>query len=197
MENILLALAAMVSLSAYAIGAVSIIKGKFRPQRMTRFLLLLISLLFVGTLLAQGDTNAIWLALAAFMGTLSIFILSIKRGIGGSSKLDIMIFLMVIVSLVVWYTTKNPVLGLIMSIVTDFIAFSPTLIKAWVLPETEEWRFYVMDVISSFLIILSLSTITLGNAIFPIYIFLINLLVTSVILIRGRNKLKLVKMIKR
>jgi len=72
------------------------------------------------------------------MGTLSIFILSIKRGIGGSSKLDIMIFLMVIVSLVVWYTTKNPVLGLIMSIVTDFIAFSPTLIKAWVLPETEE-----------------------------------------------------------
>jgi len=59
MENILLALAAMVSLSAYAIGAVSIIKGKFRPQRMTRFLLLLISLLFVGTLLAQGDTNAI------------------------------------------------------------------------------------------------------------------------------------------
>jgi len=54
-----------------------------------------------------------------------------------------------------------------------------------------------MDVISSFLIILSLSTITLGNAIFPIYIFLINLLVTSVILVRGRNKLKLVKVLKR
>ena len=190
MENILLVLATTVSLSAYAIGFVSIIKGKFRPQRMTRFLLLLISLLFVGTLLAQGDTNAIWLALAAFMGTLSIFILSIKRGMGGSSKLDITVFLMVIVSLVVWYTTKNPVLGLTMSIVTDFIAFSPTLIKAWVLPETEEWRFYVMDVISSFLIILSLSTITLGNAIFPIYIFLINLLVTIIILIRGKKQVK-------
>lgn len=190
MENILLALATTVSLSAYAIGFVSILKGKFRPQRMTRFLLLLISLLFVGTLLAQGDTNAIWLALATFTGTLSIFILSIKRGIGGSSKLDITVFLMVIVSLAVWYTTKNPVLGLTMSIVTDFIAFSPTLIKAWVLPETEEWRFYVMDVISSFLIILSLSTITLGNAIFPIYIFLINLLVTIVILIRGKKQVK-------
>lgn len=190
MENILLALATTVSLSAYAIGFVSILKGKFRPQRMTRFLLLLISLLFVGTLLAQGDTNAIWLALATFTGTLSIFILSIKRGIGGSSKLDITVFLMVIVSLAVWYTTKNPVLGLTMSIVTDFIAFSPTLIKAWVLPETEEWRFYVMDVISSFLIILSLSTITLGNAIFPIYIFLINLLVTIIILIRGKKQVK-------
>lgn len=186
----MLALATTVSLSAYAIGFVSILKGKFRPQRMTRFLLLLISLLFVGTLLAQGDTNAIWLALATFTGTLSIFILSIKRGIGGSSKLDITVFLMVIVSLIVWYTTKNPVLGLTMSIVTDFIAFSPTLIKAWVLPETEEWRFYVMDVISSFLIILSLSTITLGNAIFPIYIFLINLLVTIIILIRGKKQVK-------
>ncbi|MDD3156124.1 MAG: hypothetical protein PHP14_01580 [Candidatus Pacebacteria bacterium] len=52
-------MATTVSLSAYAIGFVSILKGKFRPQRMTRFLLLLISLLFVGTLLAQGDTNAI------------------------------------------------------------------------------------------------------------------------------------------
>jgi hypothetical protein len=44
---------------------------------------------------------------------------------------------MALFSLVVWYTTKNPVLGLSMSIVTDFIAFFPTLVKAWILPETE------------------------------------------------------------
>ncbi len=190
MENILLALATTVSLSAYIIGFVSILKGSFRPQRMTRFLLLLISLLFVGTLFAQKDTNAIWLALATFTGTLAIFILSIKKGMGGKSKLDITVFFMVLASLAVWYTTKNPVLGLAMSIITDFIAFSPTLVKAWALPETEEWKFYVMDVISSFLIILSLSTITWGNAIFPIYIFSINLLVTIVILFRRKKIFK-------
>jgi len=186
MKNIFLVLSTVISLSAYILGIISITKGSFKPERMTRFLLLLISLLFVGTLLASGDRNAIYLALATFVGTLVIFLLSIKNGIDGTSKLDKTVFFMVIVSLFVWYTTKNPILGLIMSILTDFIAFFPTLVKAWKIPETEEWKFYALDTLSSFLIILSLSTITFGKIIFPLYVFSTTLLVVLIII--GRKK---------
>lgn len=169
MKNIFLTMSVVISLSAYIVGIYSIIRGNFRPQRMTRFLLLLISLLFVGTLFAQGDRNAIYLALVTFIGTLAIFILSIKKGIGGTTKLDLVVFFMALFSLVVWYTTKNPILGLSMSIITDFIAFFPTLVKSWILPETEEWKFYILDVFSSLCSLLSISVFTFGKVIFPIY----------------------------
>ena len=168
------------------IGIYSIVKGDFRPQRMTRFLIFLITLLFVGTLFAQGDRNGIFIALAQLLGGFIIFLLSIKKGIGGYGKLDIIVFFMAIISLVIWRTTQNPTLGLIMSILTDIIAFSPTIVKTWILPKTEEWKFYMSDVIASFFSILSITLYSMENLAFPIYILCINTL--SVVMIIGRRK---------
>jgi len=73
------------------IGIRSVLKGGFKPQRMTRFLIFVISLLFVGTLLAQGDRNGVFIAIAQLIGSLIIFILSIKKGMGGTEKFDFFI----------------------------------------------------------------------------------------------------------
>ncbi|MEI8232150.1 MAG: hypothetical protein WCG44_00220 [bacterium] len=168
------------------IGVSSVLKGNFRPQRMTRFLIFLVSLLFVGTLYAQGDRNSIYMASAQLLGSALLFYLSIKRGMGGNTRSDWIVFLMAIASLVVWQTTNNPLLGLIMSIVTDFIGFVPTLIKTWKHPETEEWKFYMSDVVASFFSILSISALSLSNSVFPIYILAIN--IVSVVMILGRKR---------
>jgi len=154
------------------IGIRSVLKGGFKPQRMTRFLIFVISLLFVGTLLAQGDRNGVFIAIAQLIGSLIIFILSIKKGMGGTEKFDFFILFMVILSLIIWKTTNNPTLGLIMSIVTDLMSFLPSLIKTWKYPETEEWKFYMSDTLASFFSILSIKLYSLANLAFPIYIFL-------------------------
>ncbi len=130
MTNIFLVLSVIVSLIGFSFGIFSIIKGKFRPQRMTRFLLLLISALFVSTLFASKDRNSIYFASIMLMGTLIMFLLSLKKGMGGRSKMDVLVLFMVIGSLAVWYTTKNPLLGLLMSLLTDFLAFGPTIVKS-------------------------------------------------------------------
>ncbi len=186
LKNIFLVLSTAVSLSAYFVGVKTIIKGSFRPQRTTWFLMSLISVLFVTSLLAQGDRNAIWLALAIFVGNFLIFLLSIKKGMGGKSKLDMVIFLMVITSLAIWYITKNPLLALIMSIITDFIAFLPTMVKSWILPWTEEWVFYIFGIISSLLNILSLSIFNFEKSIFLIYFLLSNLALVLIIVLRRK-----------
>lgn len=168
------------------IGVTSVLKGSFRPQRMTRFLIFLVSLLFVGTLYAQGDRNSIYMASAQLLGSTALFFLSLKRGMGGNTKFDWVVFTMAIGSLIVWQTTKNPLLGLLMSLVTDFIGFVPTLIKTWKYPETEEWKFYMSDVVASFFSILSIGVFSLSNLAFPVYIFLIN--TVSVVMILGRKR---------
>jgi hypothetical protein len=186
MHSLFLYLSIIASFITPVIGIHAIVKGDFRPQRMTRFLIFVISLLFVGTLYAQGDHNGIYIALAQLIGSFIILILCIKKGIGGSSKFDFLILFLALLSLIVWKTTDNPTLGLCMSIVTDLIAFTPTLIKTWQLPYTEEWKFYLSDVIAASLSILSITAYSLQNLVFPIYILLINTM--SVILILYRRK---------
>jgi len=186
LKNIFLVLSTVISLSAYFVGIRFIFKGSFRPQRITWFLMAVISALFVATLLAQGDRNAVWLASAIFVGNFLIFLLSIKNGIGGKSKSDMVVLLVVVISLLVWYITKNPLLALVMSIIADFIAFLPTMIKSWFLPWTEEWMFYVFGIVSSFLNLLSLSVFNFEKSIFLIYFLLSNIALVLIIVLRRK-----------
>jgi len=185
MKEIFLTLSIIVGFISPLIGISSVIWGSFRPQRMTRLLIFLLSLLFVGTLFSQGDKNGIYIAVAQLLGSFVILLLSIRKGIGGWGRLDQIVLVLTIASLVVWKTTNNPLLGLLMSIVTDFIGFVPTIAKTWQYPETEEWKFYMSDVISSTFSLLSLTTYSLGATAFPAYILFINAL--GVVLILGRG----------
>lgn len=152
---------------------------------MTRLLIFLLSLLFVGTLLAQGDRNGIYIAIAQLFGSMVILALSIRKGIGGWNTLDKVVLFLTFLSLILWKTTSNPLLGLVMSVITDFIGFVPTIAKTWKYPETEEWKFYMSDVISSSFSLLSLKSYTLATTTFPAYILFINAF--GVILILGRR----------
>ena len=186
MNQIFLIISIITGFVSPIIGVTSVLKGRFRPQRMTRFLIFLISLLFVGTLHAQGDRNSIYMATTQLLGSAALFYLSLRRGMGGNTKFDWVVFTMAIGSLIIWQTTKNPLLGLLMSLMTDFIGFVPTLIKTWKYPETEEWKFYMSDVVASFFSILSITVVSLSNLAFPVYILLIN--ITSVVMILGRKR---------
>ena len=186
MKELFLGISIIAGFISPMIGIYSIVRGDFRPQRMTRILIFLLSFLMFGTLWAQGDRNGIFIAGAQLIGGFIILLLSIRKGIGGYGLFDGVVFVMTIVSLVVWQTTQNPTIGLVMSIVTDLIAFSPTIVKTWKLPGTEEWKFYMSDVVASFFSILSISLYTVGNLTFPAYILAINTL--SVVMILGRKK---------
>ncbi len=186
MKPLFLAISTIAAVITPIIGISSILRGDFRPQRMTRFLIFLISLLFVGTLFAQGDRNGIVIAGVQLVGGGIIFLLSLKKGIGGYSGMDIVVFLMTIASLVIWKRTDNALVGLMMSILTDIIAFTPTIVKTWNLPHTEEWRFYLSDVVASTFSILSIAAYSLETLAFPVYILAINTM--SVVMILGRRK---------
>lgn len=188
MQQIFLVLSVVAGLFAPIIGISSILQGSFRPQRMTRFLILLISFLFVGTLWAQGDRNSIYLASIQLVMSFVIFCLSIVKGMGGKSITDWVVFALAILSLVIWKTTNNPFLGLLASLFADMIGFVPTLIKSWKFPETEEWKFYMADVVSSAFIILSIASLSWENLAFPIYIFLINASCVVTIVLRKKTK---------
>lgn len=170
------------------IGVRSILKGEYKPQMITRLLLFIVTAIFVGTLFSQGDRIGLFLAIPSFIGSTAIFILSIKYGVGGRSKMDIITLIGALFSLVVWKVTDNPTLGLYASILTDFIGFSPTLVKSYKEPYTESYLFYGCDLVASFFNLLALKSYLMMDLAFPLYIFLVNFTITVIILIRRRLK---------
>lgn len=186
-KQIFLYLSILLGFITPIIGIRSILKGEYKPQRITRLLLFIVTAIFVTTLFFQGDRIGLFLAIPSFVGSTAIFILSLKYGVGGRSRMDIIILIGALLSLVVWKVTDNPTLGLYASILTDFIGFSPTLVKAFKEPYTESYLFYGCDVIASFFNLLALKSYLAMDLAFPFYIFLINFSVTLLILFRRKT----------
>ena len=182
MKLFLIFLSSIIAIISPVIYMRAILKGQAKPHRTTRFVLLVISLLATISLFAQHDHVAIWLAGIAFIQAIFIFFLSLKRGMGGWSFLDILCLLIATLGIILWQTTKNPALALYGSIGADFTGMVPALIKTYKWPHTEIWLFYCMDVFAGVFSVLAVPQWSLQAVSYPIYIASINLLMTLLII---------------
>lgn len=186
-KQIFLIVSTVIGFITPIIGIKSVLNGTYKPHRITRLVILIVTVIFIATLYFQGDRNGLFLALAQGVGGILIFILSLKYGVGGASKSDWIIFAGAMISLIVWKTTDNPTLGLYASIITDLIGFFPTLIKSWKDPTSENWKFYGSDVLASFFNLLALRSFLLMDVAFPFYIFLLNFATVLILLYRNKK----------
>ena len=162
--------------------ASSILQGESKPHRTTRFVLLVITLLAFTALFAQNNTVAVFLAGVSFLQSIIIFILSIKYGMGGRAKIDIVCLFIALIGILVWKLTDNPIMWLMASILADFVGMIPALIKTYKLPETETRIFYWLDVCAAIFTMLAITTYSYQEISYPIYIMVINLVMVIFIL---------------
>lgn len=188
LKSIFLIISTIVGLITPIIGIRAIFKGEYKPHRTTRLIFLIVTSLFVLTLLAQGDRVGIILAIIQLISSTAIFILSFKYGVGGTSKTDIVVFVSAMITLLIWRLTDNPTLALYMSILTDIIGFAPTLVKSFKEPYTEDPKFYGSDTVAGTFNILALRSYNLSDLAFPGYIFLVNFASVLLILIGRKSK---------
>lgn len=174
MQTLLIVFSTLLALISPLIYAQAILKGNAKPHRTTRFILLLITTLATVSLFAQHDTVAIWLAGVSTLQSILIFVLSIKRGMGGWEKRDLLCLCIATLGIVLWQTTKNPVIALYASILADFMGMIPALIKTFHFPKTEVWTFYALDTAAAFLNLLAVKNFTLQAVSYPAYIMVIN-----------------------
>jgi len=150
-----------------------IIWGSVRPERMTRFLLAVITGLSFVSLLAGNDRSGVWLALASFAESIILFGLSLWRGIGGTNRLDIICLVLCMIGVGWWLVSGESLAGLLASIIADCIACIPSLIKTVRLPHTESLWFYLLGVISAVCIAL-VGPYDWRSLLYPLYIMIIN-----------------------
>ena len=179
--------AGVISFGAYIPYAIDILKGKAQPARATR--VMFVGLLVV-TLLQQkalGSGSLIVFTLGEAIGSVAILFLAIKYGVGGLSKLDVACYALLVVDVIVWLLTGNPLIALHLSVLADIIAFTPTLAKTWKTPKSETAIFFVGGIVAPLLNIAGTGHYSYSVLLFPCYIAIANLIETLIITVKGKQ----------
>lgn len=156
---------------------IDIIRGRVLPARSTRIMMVLL----LGVALLQqhslGSKWALLLLVGEFTQAVLVFIVSLKYGVGGFTRIDIVCYVLLFADILIWSVTNNSLLGIHITITADLIASAPMLIKTWKNPKSETPLFFWLGALAAFLAIASESVFTYGRLAFPIYLVIVNVIV--------------------
>lgn len=168
-------LGALLNLLGSASYVISTIKGKTKPNRVTWFLLALAPLIaFASEIGQQVGLQSIMTFMVGF-SPLMVFLASFvnRKSYWRITRLDLVCGTFSVAALVLWRVTGEGNIAIMLSIVADFSAVVPTLIKSFRYPETENHKLSRNAAVSAAITLLTIKDWTLGNYAFPGYIFLV------------------------
>ena len=168
-----------------------ILHGSTRPNVVSWFLWTLLLLISILAQMSAGASWSVIFLIGDFVGTFSIFWLClIGYGYRQYGYLELSCLTLAIVAIISWQLTGQPILAIVLSIVADIMASVPTVVKAYLDPWSEHSSTWLIIAGSSVLAILSTRVFDGVNLLFPMYIFLINLLIGSLSFVGRRIKNK-------
>lgn len=162
------------------------VKGRIKPNRVTWFLWALIPLIAFVAEIKQGVGLVSLMTFIVGFGPLMIFFASFvnKKAYWKIRKLDIFCGFLSIIGLLLWYVTRNGNLAILFSVLADGAAGIPTIVKAFQIPESENYQIYMFSAINAAITILAIKTWNFAHFGFPLYILLLCLLM--IILVKFR-----------
>lgn len=164
---------------------VDTIKKKTKPHRVTWGVFFLLNVIFLGNQLAAGATSSLWLVVAYTLSTFIIFSLSFKNGVGGTSRLDVIVLAGALIGVIIWQLLDAPLASVVANLVVALIASIPTYKKAWAQPKTETSISYFLNACGALLSAISVGSLNIVLLLLPMYAFFYQ---GSIYLILVRNK---------
>lgn len=166
---------------------IDIFKGTTKPERATWLIWSVLGVTAFFSQLSKGATNSLWLNGLDTGGAILTFILSIKFGMGGLAKRDIITLIFAFLGIVMWYFTKEPMAALIIVVLVDFAGSILTVTKAYEAPKTETLSTWIILFFSGMFAAISVGELNFSLLLYPIYIGLING-ATGIAILLGRKK---------
>ncbi len=138
MKTFLILAATALSLVGTIDYILSIIRGKTKPHRTTRIVLFIVSSAnLIGAIAADAALGTMVLSVLFFARSLILALLSLKKGVGGTSRLDISCGVIAVLGVVAWLVTGNGIAALAFAVIADAVAYIPAIVKTWKMPNSE------------------------------------------------------------
>jgi len=103
-----------------------------------------------------------------------VFVLAIKYGVGGHAKLDIAALLIATIGVLIALSANEPIISLLGVILADISGMVLTIKKTYIDPSSETTITWLLVGTASLFGILSVSKLTVGIMLYPVYLMLAN-----------------------
>lgn len=163
------------------------IKKKTKPHCFTWFIASLAGFIQYFLQVLGGAGVGSWSLLAASIICLLIFILSLRIGNKDITFLDVIFLILSLVSLVLWFFAKEPVLSLVLINAVEILGFFPTIRKSWNKPYTETLFLYELSIVRHGISIFSLERLNILTLLTPTLWAITNIFITTILIIRRRK----------
>lgn len=155
------------------------ISGGTRPNLVSWFIWSLAP--FIGVFFqfkAGAGLSILPVFMAGFTSLAVIFIAILKKnGYWKINSFDITCGLISLFALILYVFTHNLSISILFAIISDALAYIPTIRKSWNFPESETSMMYITGIISNILGLLTIKVWTFPVYSFGIYIILFNFIV--------------------
>jgi hypothetical protein len=164
---------------------------KTRPHRFAWLIYLILSLINFTSQFSLGARASLIFFGWVVVNNVILFSLSLRKngGYGDVNTVNVVCFILALLSILLWKTTNSPFLALVFVLIADGIGSILIAIKSYHHPETETKITWTVGIICGFLNILAVGKIDVYLLAAPLYIFIFNIIIIGAILL-GENTLK-------
>lgn len=107
----------------------AILKNKTKPHQLSWLVFVIMNGIVLFSQYFEGARASILITAAFFIGSVIIFILSLKYGVRDSSQWDRVLFIFAILTIVIWYVTKSNATAIWLTLLIDIAATTMILLK--------------------------------------------------------------------
>jgi hypothetical protein len=156
-----------------------ILSGKVRPQRVTWGIWsILTTIAFINQIANGGGYSTLFFGSTTLL-VVTVFALSFNYGVGGGSRLDIASLIAASTLFALWAITKDTHATTVIAVLIDAIGAIPTVIKAYLRPDTEVYLQWVLAAISGLFSIIAVPRPDIILFVYPAYVVLTNSVIVA------------------
>lgn len=148
----------------------NVLMSKTKLERMSWLIWLILGLVSLASQISLGATYSLSLAYILTLGSLVIFLLSIRYGVGGFNFRDIVALSFSIIGFAVWLVTNTPLVSLIINVTIGSVGALMTIMKTIEHPGSETKITWLLASIAGLTSLLSIGKFKFVLMIYPIYI---------------------------
>lgn len=151
------------------------IARRTQPQRASWLIWSVLGSIAFCSQLYEGAESSLWFAGVQVSGTLAVFLLSIRLGVGGFlSRSDCAVLAAAALGLLLWYSTSDAVYALTITISISLLGGSVTVIKAYLSPDSETMTTWFLSFIAAGCAMASVGAMDWVLLAYPAYLFVLN-----------------------
>lgn len=170
MPEIFAILSGVIVLIGAPFYAIDIFRGITRPQRTTWFIWSVLGVIAFFSQQALGAHLSLVFAGIDALGSIAVFLLSLKYGVGGWTKLDRFALIVALAGVSFAYFTHDPLLAIFGIMIADGAGAVLTIVKTYRRPATETTITWFGVGTSALFGALSAGHLRIGLVIYPLYL---------------------------